>query len=75
LGEHCIQSLNGSHTIREASTCSAMTSARNMASGFRAPQRRFFTTGAARSSTPPSRVTCPPSSRDSLGNVAAVNHA
>jgi hypothetical protein len=52
LGEHSIHSRSGSHTMRDANTWSAVTSVRNMASGLRAPQRRFFTTNAARSSTP-----------------------
>ena len=51
LGEHSIHNRRGSHTIRDANTSSAVTSARNMASGLWAPQRRFFTTNAARSST------------------------
>ena len=49
LGEHNIHRWSGSHTRRDASTSSAVTSLRNIASGLSTPCRRFFTTTAARS--------------------------
>ena len=48
LGEHSIQRCSGSHTSRDASTSSAVTSLRNIAFGLCTPWRRFFTTTSAR---------------------------
>ena len=48
LGEHSIQRCSGSHTSRDASTSSAVTSLRNIAFGLCTPLRRFFTTTSAR---------------------------
>ena len=42
------QRCSGSHTTRDPSTASAVTSLRNMASGLATPWRRFFTTTWAR---------------------------
>ena len=41
FGEHSIHRCSGSHTTREASTSSAVTSLRNIASGLRMPLRRL----------------------------------
>ena len=48
LGEHSIHRCSGSHTSRDASTSSAVTSLRNIAFGLCTPLRRFFTTTSAR---------------------------
>ena len=50
FGEHSIHRCSGSHTTREASTSSAVTSLRNIALGLCTPLRRFFTTTSARCS-------------------------
>ena len=51
LGEHSMNRVRGGQIIREASTSSAVTALRNMASGLATPWRRFFTTTWARWST------------------------
>ena len=48
FGEHSIQRCSGSHTTRDASTSSAVTSLRNIAFGLCTPCLRFFTTTSAK---------------------------
>ena len=50
LGEQSIHRCSGSHTTRDASTSSAVTSLRNIAFGLCTPLRRFLTTTSARCS-------------------------